>query len=162
MAKIILINPSYLRAYGANQAGIANPVYPILGLAALAGVAKSRGHAARILDLSYRPYDPSFLKDYINAEKPDVIGITATTPLVNQMRDISFLVKDISKDILVLGGGEHPSSLPRETMAESRLDAVVVGEGDETFGEIIDGHSLDSIRGIQWRKGSVVSIPPAL
>src|SRR3982074_3536714 len=100
MAKVLLINPSYLRTAGNTQAGIANPVFPILSLAALGGVAKQRGHDARIVDLSYRAYDPAVLRDLIRREKPDVVGITATTPLMNQARDISFLVKEISPSIL--------------------------------------------------------------
>ena len=160
MAKIVLINPSYLHTYGANHAGIANPVYPILSLAALAGVGKARGHTVRILDLSYRAYDPVFLKNYIREEKPDVVGITATTPLVNQMRDMSFLIKEVSKDILTVGGGSHPSSLPQETMMESLLDVVAVGEADDTFGELIDGHALKSIRGIYWRNGGEIVANP--
>lgn len=129
MAKLLLINPSYLRTYGSNQGGIANPVYPILSLAALAGEARQAGHDPHILDLSYRTYDPQELAREIRSYQPDVVGVTATTPLVNQLRDISFLVKDISKSIVTIGGGAHPSSLPRETMAEAALDAVVTGEG---------------------------------
>jgi anaerobic magnesium-protoporphyrin IX monomethyl ester cyclase len=161
MAKILLINPSYLHTYGGTQAGTANPVFPILSLAALGGVAKKLGHQASILDLSYRAYDPTALKDLIRKEKPDVVGITATTPLMNQLRDISFLVKDVSKSILTLGGGAHPSALPRESMAESLLDAVVCGEGDLTFGEIIDGHPLAQVAGVYWRNGSEIVANPS-
>ena len=153
MAKVILINPSYMRTYGSNHAGIANPVYPILSLAVLAGIAKEHGHDARIIDLSYRTYDPNYLRDIMVSYKPDVVGITATTPLVNQMRDISFLVKDISKNIITIGGGAHPSSMPYETMKESALDMVAVGEADLTFAEVLDGKSFDSIQGIYYREG---------
>ena len=161
MSKVLLINPSYLRTYGGTQAGIANPVFPILSLAALGGVAKSKGHQAQILDLSYRSYDPDMLRALIAREKPDVVGITATTPLMNQLRDISFLVKDVSKSILTLGGGAHASALPRESMQESNLDAVVCGEGDLTFGDILDGKPLTDIGGIYWRNGDQIVANPS-
>jgi len=156
MSKTLLINPSYLRTYGGTQAGIANPVFPILSLAALGGVAKQKGHQIEILDLSYREYDPDSLRSIITKGKFDVVGVTATTPLMNQLRDISFLVKDISKDILMVGGGAHPSALPVESMKESALDALVVGEGDLTFGEIIDGKSLTDVAGIYYRNGDQI------
>jgi anaerobic magnesium-protoporphyrin IX monomethyl ester cyclase len=156
MSKVLLINPSYLRTYGGTQAGIANPVFPILSLAALGGVAKSKGHEAQILDLSYRSYDPQMLRELITREKPDIVGITSTTPLMNQARDLSFLVKDISKDILTLSGGAHPSALPRETLQESAFDALVVGEGDLTFGDILDGKPLPEVPGIYWRNGDQI------
>jgi anaerobic magnesium-protoporphyrin IX monomethyl ester cyclase len=151
MGKAILINPSYFRTYGSNQGGIAFPVYPILSLSAIAGALKARGHQVRILDLSYRRYDPQMLRRLILDEKPEAVGITATTPLANQMRDISFLLKDISKDILVVGGGAHPSALPLETMQESRLDAVVAGEGDFALTDLLDGKDRAGIPGLYWR-----------
>ena len=160
MAKLLLINPSYLRTYGTNQAGIANPVYPVLSLACLAGAARRAGHQAEILDLSYRVYDPQLLRRKIVAGGYDVIGVTATTPLVNQMRDISFLVKDISRDILVVGGGAHPSSLPVETMQESALDVVAVGEADRTIVDLLDGRRLGDIAGIVWRQGESIHTNP--
>lgn len=151
MGKALLINPSYFRTYGSNEGGIAFPVYPILSLAALAGAIKQRGHQAKILDLSYRRYDPDLLREEIANESPDVVGITATTPLVNQLRDISFLVKDVSPDIVTAGGGAHPSALPRETLQESALDLVAAGEHDFTVADVLDGRPLADIPGIYWR-----------
>ncbi|MBF0146473.1 MAG: cobalamin-dependent protein [Magnetococcales bacterium] len=158
MSKILLINPSYYNVYGSTQAGIANPVYPVLSLAVLGGAARIGGHEAAIMDLSYRSYDPEYVRAEILRLRPDVVGITATTPLINQMRDISFLVKDISKDILVVGGGIHASALPSETIRESALDMVVVGEGDRTVVDILDGKPAADIPGIYWRHdGEVVA-----
>jgi anaerobic magnesium-protoporphyrin IX monomethyl ester cyclase len=153
MANFLLINPSYLQTYGSNQAGLANPVYPVLGLATIAGEARRAGHAVEILDLSYRRYDPEWLKNYVREGKFTHVGISATTPLVNQMRDMSFLLKELDSNIQVFGGGAHPSSLPVETMKESKLDAIVVGEGDITIVELLSGRDYADIDGICWRDG---------
>lgn len=161
MGKVLLINPSYLRTYGTNQAGIANPVYPIMSLACLAGIAKAGGHEAKIVDLSYREYNPEELKQTIRDFKPDVVGITATTPLINQLKDMSYLIKDISPSTLVVGGGAHPSSLPIATMKESALDMVIFGEGDITFQEILAGKHPSVINGVVWRNNEkIVQNPP--
>ncbi len=160
MAKALLINPSYFRTYGSNEGGIAFPVYPILSLAAIAGTVKQRGHSVRILDLSYRMYDPDLIRRVIRDEKPDVVGITATTPLANQMRDISFLVKDMSRDIVMIAGGAHPSALPYETMRESLLDMVANGEADWTVPDVLDGKSAADIDGLYWRKGDEIKVNP--
>lgn len=153
MAKVLLINPSYSGSYGAYKAGLTNPVYPTLGLTTVAAEALRRGHTVDILDLSYRPYDWKLIRSNIQRLAPDIIGVTATTPLMNQLRDISVLCKDLSPHILVVGGGAHPSALPVESMKESCLDVAVVGEGDLTFGEVCDGHDLKTIRGIYYRDG---------
>ena len=136
MAKILLINPSYHGSYGSAKASITNPIFPTLGLTTLAAVVLQGGHSVDILDLSYQAYDWQFLRSEILRLKPDIVGITATTPLINQLRDISVLCKDISKDILVVGGGPHVSAMPSESIEESLIDIAVVGEGDITFGEI--------------------------
>jgi len=109
MAKVLLINPSYNPSYGGAKASIVNPIHPTLGLATIAAVARERGHDIEILDLSWRDYNWQDVRDHISGYQPDIVGITGTTPLMNQLRDISVLVKDIAKDtakeILLVGGG---------------------------------------------------------
>ena len=149
--KVLLINPSYTPSYGGSKGAIVNPIFPTLGLATIAATALQRGHKVEILDLCWRPYDYELVRNRILQSKPDIIGITATTPLMNQLRDISVLAKDISKNILVVGGGSHPSALPEETLRESMLDAVLAGEADYSFADICDGNTLADIPGLFYR-----------
>lgn len=151
MAKVLLINPSYRDSYGSAKAAMIDPVFPTLSLLTLAAMAEKRGHQVEVFDMSYMQYDYRIVREKLNSYKPDVVGITATTPLMNQLRDISVLIKSISKDILVVGGGSHVSAMPRESMLESMLDIAVVGEGDITFAEIVDGHHPQDILGIHYR-----------
>tara|TARA_Y100000310_G_scaffold343627_1_gene452164 strand:- start:3050 stop:4612 length:1563 start_codon:yes stop_codon:yes gene_type:complete len=150
-SKVLLINPSYSASYGGSKASIVNPVAPTLGLSTIAATALQRGHKVEMLDMSWRPYDFELVRDHILLSKPDIVGITATTPLMNQLRDMSVLVKDISKNILVVGGGSHPSALPEETLRESMLDAVFNGEADYSFADICDGYPLADIPGLFYR-----------
>lgn len=160
MGKALVINPSYFRTYGSNEGGIAFPVYPILSLTAIAGAIKAKGHEVKIVDLSYRRYEPDHIRKLLNDEKPDLVGITATTPLANQMRDLSYLVKDVSKDIYTVAGGAHPSALPYETMQQSCLDALVSGEGDFVAADLLDGKRACNIPGLYWRDGEKIRINP--
>ena len=153
MSKILLINPSYVGSYGSAKASITNPIFPTLGLASISAVALQRGHVVSILDLSYQPYDWQRVRSEILKLKPDIVGITATTPLMNQLRDITVLCKDISREILVVGGGAHVSAMPVESMKESMLDLVLAGEADITFGEVCDGRDCKSIPGVYYRDG---------
>lgn len=163
IAHALLINPSYFRTYGSNEGGIVFPVYPILSLAAIGGAIKERGHTSRIIDLSYRRYDPDLLRRVIRAERPDIVGITATTPLMNQARDLSFLVKDLDQDILTIAGGSHPSALPRESLEESALDVIACGEGDYVMADLLDGRRPAEVRGLYVRDGDdIVSTGPGV
>ena len=149
--KVLLINPSYSASYGGAKVSIVNPVAPTLGLATIAATALQRGHEVEMLDMSWRPYNFELVRDHVLKSKPDIVGITATTPLMNQLRDMSILIKDISKNILVVAGGSHPSALPEETLRESMLDALFVGEADYSFADICDGKSLVDIPGLFYR-----------
>ncbi len=151
MAKVLLINPSYKNSYGNGKASIVNPVHPTLSLMTIAATTRQRGHTVSILDLCYRQYDYQLIRDKILEFKPDVVGVTSTTPLMNQARDISLLIKEISPNILSVLGGPHVSALPTESLRESMFDVAVVGEGDYTFPELVDGHALKNILGIYYR-----------
>ncbi len=156
MANILLINPSYEPSYGGTKVGIINPIHPTLGLATIAATVQQRGHKVEILDLSWRPYDFELVRSKILETKADIVGITATTPLMNQLRDISVLAKDISKNINVIGGGPHVSAIPVESMKESLLDAVFIGEADYSLAEYCDASSPGDVKGICYRSGDQI------
>lgn len=156
MSAVLLINPSYHTTYGGTKGTMTNPIYPTLGLTTIAAEALRRGHRVSVLDLSYEPYNWRRVRETILATRPDIVGITASTPLMNQLRDISVLCKDISKDILVVGGGSHISGMPERSMDESKLDLALVGEADRTFGEVCDGHTPREIKGLYYRDGDRV------
>ncbi|MBL94796.1 MAG: radical SAM protein [Magnetovibrio sp.] len=156
MASILLINPSYEPSYGGSRASIVNPIMPTLGLATIAAVAIERGHKVEILDLSWRPYNPAMVFERLKKTKPDIVGLTGTTPLMNQVRDISVIVKDVSKDILLIAGGAHPSALPEETLRESLIDIICVGEADYSFSDLCDGAHPSAVNGIYYRDGENV------
>ena len=156
MAKVLLINPSYQASYGGTKASIVNPFFPTLGLATIAATAKQQGHKVEILDLCWRPYDFKFIRSIIQKIKPEIIGIHATTPLMNQLKDISIIIKDISKSIRVVGGGPHPTALPIETIKESMLDVICTGEADYTFSDLCNGGDLSRIQGIYYRDGDEI------
>ena len=151
MTRVLLINPSYAGTYGSAKAALSTPIYPTLGLTTVAAEALRRGHKVSVLDLSDRPYDWTLIRSTILEARPDIVGITATTPLMNQLRDIAVLCKDISPEILVVGGGAHISALPFESMQESHLDLALTGEADSTFGELCDGHDPKTTRGLYYR-----------
>jgi len=161
MANVLLINPSYEPSYGGTKVGIINPIHPTLGLASIAATARERGHNVSVLDLCWRPYDFELIRERVLAARPDVVGITSTTPLMNQVRDISVLIKDISADIAVVAGGPHVSALPAESLKESLLDAVFVGEADYSFAKYCDGGDVADVNGIYYRSGGdIVSTEP--
>lgn len=148
MSKLLLINPSYNGTYGSTVGNLASPIYPVMSLSTLAGESRKAGHDVTILDLSFHRYDPQFVEDTIRRVSPDVVGVTATTPLANQMQDIAYVAKSVSASILTIAGGAHVTALKTEALRRSALDIVVFGEGDRTIVEIMSGKRVSQIEGI--------------
>lgn len=75
----------------------------------------------------------------IAAAKPDVIGISCYTVNMTAVKILSERIKAEIGDIPVVLGGIHPTSNPRRTLEEiEKADYLVVGEGEESFLELVD------------------------
>lgn len=98
----------------------------------------------------------------VRDERPDVVGVTATTPLVNQARDLSYVVRAVDPAIITVLGGSHASALPEETLRQSAFHAVARGETDFVIADLLDGTPLREVRGLHVRDGDdVVATGPA-
>jgi len=164
MARVLLINPSYKVTYTNTMARFGVPFYPVLSLATIIPKVKTAGHQVAVTDLCYEDFDLQRLKDQIKTWKPDVVGLTGTTPLFSQVRCIAKAVKEISPSIVTVGGGAHCSALPEMAFEEAGFDYVCYGEGDTTLADIVEGRDPASIHGVVWRNGSgqIVKNPPSV
>jgi len=68
---------------------------------------------------------------------PDVLGISFYTTLAAGAFKLAREIKENFPSILVVMGGPHATALPEDTLQQSKADIVVVGEGEETFYQII-------------------------
>ncbi|MDO8545568.1 MAG: radical SAM protein [Opitutaceae bacterium] len=154
MARVLLINPSYKVTYASTMARFGVPFYPVLSLATIIPKVKASGHEVQVIDLCYEDFNVARLRDRIKAWRPDVVGLTGTTPLFSQIRTIVKLVREISPDIVTVGGGPHCSALPEQSLEEAGFDFVCFGEGDFTLAQIADGRDSAGIPGIVRRDGT--------
>lgn len=71
-------------------------------------------------------------------KEADIIGFSCTSP---QIKHALQLAKAIENDRnYIVFGGVHPSALPEDTLENDWVDAVVVGEGEMAFLDIVDGN----------------------
>ncbi|MDP3012948.1 MAG: cobalamin-dependent protein, partial [Candidatus Subteraquimicrobiales bacterium] len=60
----------------------------------------------------------------------------------------------------IVWGGSHPSILPEQTLQHELVDIVAIGEGDESFPELVDAlakkQPLNSIKGIAFKDGNQI------
>ena len=134
--KILLINPMYIIYGGLKGMGGSAPP---LGLAYIAAYLREKKDNVdiSILDAEALKMELEDVKKHIINIKPDVVGITSTTPCFYYALKIAELAKNISRDIKIVMGGAHPSALPKETVKNVNVDYVVKGEGEITFFELI-------------------------
>lgn len=152
--KVLLINPNQSSLYEQVKIKVGAVYSPVLSLATLAASCLAAGHQVKIFDMNLPDRDEKKLIRLLKQYSPEFVGITFTTPLYPQMVKIAKTVKKVLPDCILLGGGPHASSFPKETLRETPLDLVVVGEGDDTLPEILSNKHWDNISGIFFKKKS--------
>lgn len=106
---------------------------------------------------------PEKFKDYIEREKPELIGISCM--FSNQIKDaihLCKLAKSINPEIHTVLGGGHPSFLARPLLEKnSEIDFILLSESDESFPELIRNiHNCSQIDGLAYRKDSQIIVNP--
>lgn len=104
----------------------------------------------------------SFL-DILKKEQPDVVGINCLTELRMMSLKLARIIKEYDKNIITVLGGIHASQFFHQIMNNYEfIDYIVVGEGEETFVELVDilkkynVSRLDSVQGIAYRNNKKV------
>jgi anaerobic magnesium-protoporphyrin IX monomethyl ester cyclase len=159
--RILFINPPWIVRSRENLWRNVASVMPSLGIAWLAAVLEKDGHKVSILDAHAERLHLDSIPQWVKEHGPfDLVGLTATTPLIGNALDIARSLKNQSPSPLVVLGGVHPTVLPAESLAEPSVDLVVRGEGEETIREIAAEKPWDQIAGISYRQdGAVVHNP---
>ncbi len=134
--KITLVNPSAKKWIVSRS-----KVIP-LGLAYIGACLEKAGHSVVIIDEN--------IHGEAKIHNTDIVGITATTPLIESAWEIAERSKK-SGAVTVIGG-PHVTCMPEESARLSFVDYVVVGEGEFTMAELCTvlerGHNPEKIQGL--------------
>ncbi len=160
--KVLLIDPpGTAKVYSTSKIKAATPVVPSISLATLAGALLKEGYKdVQILDLNISKNSDRDIQRVMDTYKPNFVGITFVTPLFASACEICEKIKKDHPDVIVLGGGVHSTTLPKETLEKSKFDLVVIGEGEETIIELVTGKNWSEIKGIAYKKDGKVFINP--
>ena len=132
---------------------------PPLGLMSLAAYMRRHGYEVEICDFQLESRaTPRF--DY---SPYDLVGIGTDTTRFRTAQAIARQAKRAG--CFVVMGGPHPGYILDEVFAPGHVDAVVIGEGEETFLELVRaveaGRSVEGLAGVAVRRdGKIVSGPP--
>lgn len=135
-------------------------VFPPLGLMYLASyLKKNLDCEVRILDALAEKMNYGRINEYIRDFHPNVVGITAHT---NNLIDVILttdIIKKIDRNIHVCLGGPHVNIFPKETIALSSVDSVVLGEGEITFADLVkclkENVDLEIVKGLIFKQNGL-------
>lgn len=134
------------------------------GLLSIAAQAKNDGHEVSIYNLFEAPWID--IVSLIAETKADVYGISAYNSNRRGMGALCAAIRQYHPEAHITVGGPFPTTLPLETLRYYReIDTVVIGEGEETFMELLEhlssGRPTVGIPGTAWRKDEDVTIGPS-
>ncbi|MCP5098327.1 MAG: hypothetical protein GY943_22490 [Chloroflexi bacterium] len=161
MAKILFCHPLFLNKNPDEQAA-SSPYFP-LGLLYLAGYVREKGHKVTIFDATFAE-DESAFAQAIEAEKPDMIGISALLPVRQTALSLAEIAKSYGSTVVI--GGPDPTKSPAVYAAHSSVDIVVHHEGEQTITALLDlvdsgkltAVSLKTTLGIAFQDGEQIII----
>ncbi len=137
-----------------------------MGMAYLAALARQAGHEAAGVEGVFLG-SPKAVARRVAELAPDVVGTSVRT----QERFVGLeMIRQIRRalpEAFIVVGGPHFSQTAEDAMAvATEIDAVVVGEGERTFMELLERlpgrEGLDQVNGLVFRNadGQVVRNPP--
>lgn len=122
--RVLLINPSSRGTFR-----LLSMLLPPLGILYVAAAVRKRGHRVKVVDRSV-DHGP------INFSAFDVVGIHSDTTLFN--RAMSLARQARAAGVKVVMGGPHPCFVAEEILKTGMVDAIVRGEGEKTFCDLLD------------------------
>jgi len=121
---------------------------------------KVHGYKAKIIDMDTEGKNIDDIIQEISQYSPDVIGISATSPVVPMAKLTASKIKE-RFNIPVVIGGVHVTVAPEQAMREGKsFDYGIIGEGEITLLELVEalarGDSVNRIKGLIYRDGENV------
>ena len=125
-----------------------------LGLLYLGAVLEKNGYRVKIYDLNNLEITNHQVIKYLEAEKPDFIGVSGLSYDFFGMIELCNLIKQNEKlkiKLLIIGG-VHVSSLPEYSLKKTHADIAVIGEAEESIVELLstinNNDNLKKVKGI--------------
>ena len=151
--KILLVQPPLPPDYiGFRRTALPEP----LALESIGAVALA-DHDVHLLDMRLDDRLQAALDEF----QPHLVGVTCLTTEVYNAQEVLKTVKAWRPDVFTVAGGLHASLLPADFQADY-VDAIVIGEGETTFKELLEvldrppangrTDALARVDGLAWRR----------
>jgi len=153
MIDLLLINPGNLKKQFGNVSNYATIAQP-LGITMIAAyIRENSNYTVKIIDAEVEMLSPLEVSEIVKDLNPRVIGITAFTTKMTSAIEIIRSIRKLNIDSIITIGGHHPSAIPEETLKETKVDYVIIGEGYNPILDILNGKNVKNILGIMYFNG---------
>ena len=153
--RILLVHPlGYGAASAAGDISRKANIMPPLGLAMLAAYVEQRGFIADIVDCYADPAADRGIREYLTDKRPALLGFSCTTSSFLDGARLAAAAKELLPGVTTVFGGAHVSALRELVLRDyPAVDLVVVGEGEETLTELMDGGAAapSGVPGVVYR-----------
>ena len=151
--KILLVQPA---PFEPGRLGLENVIWLSEPVALTSIAAMVPEHEVRILDM--RLEEDLAYNEMLVEFKPDLVGTTSMTTDCYQAKALLHIAKNTLGDqCFTIVGGHHPTLKPQDFYVDC-VDALCVGEGEDTFKELVDHlegggsfRQLGEIPGLRYR-----------
>jgi radical SAM superfamily enzyme YgiQ (UPF0313 family) len=118
---------------------------------------KNPKHPVTVVDAQVEELGYEGLEKRVGEVEYDVVGITAMTFTLIDVKETIQLVKRVNPACKVVLGGPHVNLYPNETMQMQDVDFLVIGEGELIFSDLLDhmDDHMDDIEKLRGIKGLV-------
>ena len=139
---------------------------PPLGLGYLATVLKRENYSVKVVDMAVPQVTVDFLLQQLKSSKPKLVGLSCTTETYLVAIRLSYIIKSLFGDCIVIIGGPHVSFEYESALSNKSIDYVVINEGENSLknlcGYCIRGiGNKKELKGIAFREnGDIVCTEP--
>jgi anaerobic magnesium-protoporphyrin IX monomethyl ester cyclase len=147
-----------LLLYPKTGMDIGSTVAPPHALLTVAAPMVKAGYRCKLLDQRTQVITKELIAEYLSSETICVAISVMTGTQVHYALALAQYVRELTNGKTpIVWGGCHPSVLPEQTLANDKVDIVVIGEGEETFLELVQAlehqRPLKDVRAIIYKDG---------
>ncbi|MHA1734513.1 MAG: B12-binding domain-containing radical SAM protein [Promethearchaeota archaeon] len=154
--RVLLVKPS-------GSSGLAFALNPIpLGIESIAAYLRERLELEDILIFDQFMEPAGAFPQVLQKFRPDIVGFSMSATEHNSGGEMMALVRRHDPSVPIIAGGFHPTGGPEIVLRELDCDAVVRGEGEGAFLDLVRGEEWSGIDGLSyWDRdtGEVVHNP---
>ena len=157
--KIYLINAPYKEDVYGNMKDVSLLDVP-LGICYLASMLEKAGYEVNVIDAEADMLKIVDIIKRLEAEKPDIIGFTCTTPMVASVKKTAEALKKVLPNSKIIVGGPHVTAVPEDLLKENYVDVAVIGEAEYTIVELVklleENKNLKDCKGVMFKENGKI------